>query len=153
MLEGLDVERYAFLTPAGSVLPKRENCRLAVKVFVDALAEVGSLDMICDEQPSDSGLTAAIIHPENTEPVAVLSVNYGAKGYYHAKVVLQNGKVRKDLVVEDSASALKRLVNHLTNPSALKPKRKTGSRPIVVDPDIEDVLESGRYGRAEDYYN
>lgn len=151
MLQGLDVKTYAFETPQGSVVPKRENCRLAVKVFVNALTEVGSLDFICDEQPSDAGLTATIIHPADTEPVAVLNVSYGAKGY-HAKVVMKNKNVKRDLVVDDSDFALKRLLNHLTNPSSLKPKRKTGSRPIVVDPDIEDVLESGRYGRAEDFY-
>jgi len=81
-----------------------------------------------------------------------LNVSYGSGRGYHAKVIMRNGKVKRDLVVDDADFAKKKLFNHLSNPSALKPKRKTGSRPIVVDPDIEDVFESGRYGRAEDFY-
>ncbi len=153
MLQGLDERTYTFLTPNGSVLPKRQDSMIAVKAFVDALSEIASLDFVCEEESNISGLTATVIHPANTAPVAVLSVNYGARGFYYAKIVLKNGDIKRDLVIEDSDQAVKKLVKHLTNPASLKPKRKTGSRPIVIDIDIEDAVESSRYGRPEDFYN
>ncbi len=136
-----NAETYALqLADGRSSEPKTIESKLAVSAFENVVGQAGCSDRVV-RTDSGSIRTFSIVDGRQ-EPVVSLRINYGGDRGYHAKVVLQRGRVQKQVDLDGSfEAAVNKILRHVRDPAALK-RGKTG---VIAVPDLsfEELVEAG----------
>ncbi len=148
-ITGLDTVTYDFSKEGRLLKPKNNVSCGSIAAFLGIMEKSDDLGCIVEESTKGSVLSVKATNV-GTLAEATLTINYGGRYGYHAKVMLGNGD--QVSVEGGSETAMRRIVNYLNDPQSVERKRLTSKQPVRVPADDVEPDPSCRFAYLEDEF-
>jgi len=149
-ITGLNTATYDFSKEGRLLKPKNSASCGSIAAFLGIMEKSDDLGCIVEESTKGSVLSMKATNID-TLAEATLTINYGGRYGYHAKVMLGSGD--QVSVEGGSETAMRRIINYLNNPQSVEKKRATDKQPVRVSADDGETDPFyRRFGHLEDEF-